>query len=645
MVTVTETGVRGVLGAPPKAGGYLEFVDGIRTIAVLSVLLFHANRDWLPGGFVGVDIFFVISGFLITRICLTDKFSFASFYLSRARRILPAYYAALIVTAGISLVLLLPGDLISSSKSLFAGSLLLQNIVFWKQVGYFSPILERNPYLHTWSLAVEWQFYIIFPFVVRAVRHNSRLLLATLGLLFVATLVASSIGALYKPTPTFYLMPFRVWEFLVGSFAALIPAATPIIRRHGGMLSLAGVAFIAISVALFKETTIFPGASALLPCLATGALLIGGIGNSRSLVAQALAWTPVRKVGQASYSIYLVHWPVFVFTRYFLVEREAPGYTVFLLVLSFALGFAFWRFVEQPFRAPGALGASKRWAMSAAAVTATAGIAGVVLLSGGLPSRFSPEVLKTAAVSEDNGIFRDCLGNGAPSTLSLSKCKFGSKAEGVTPVVVLWGDSLSAALADGMDVVAKERGLTGALFGTDSCPPLEGLKGGFRSSIKLCTELQRSVPKLLASDPVDVLIVHATWKSHRQRDIAAFDAAVRDTFPKYKKLARRVVIVGAPPGARMGVPDAMARASAFRQDVDLRPQSSDREQTILANSIVAKYAAKNGYAFVDLDAYLCQNECKPYIGARPIYFDIGHITATTSRLVARKFADILVPTN
>ncbi|MEN2787184.1 acyltransferase family protein [Sphingomonas qilianensis] len=204
MTTITAQGVHGAQAAPPQRLGYFDFIDGVRVIAVVSVLLFHADRSFLPGRFVGVDVFFVISGFLITRICLSDRFDFGSFYLSRARRILPAYYGTLVISGIVSLAVLLPSDLISSAKALGPGSVLLQNFVFWKQVSYFSPALEKNPYLHTWSLAVEWQFYLLLPVLIRSYRQQTRALIIVLSIMFVATLVLSTLGAIYKPTVTFY---------------------------------------------------------------------------------------------------------------------------------------------------------------------------------------------------------------------------------------------------------------------------------------------------------------------------------------------------------------------------------------------------------------------------------------------------------
>lgn len=639
---MTADGMRGTLGAPPQKLGYLDFIDGVRTIAVVSVLLFHADSSFLPGGFVGVDVFFVISGFLITRVCMSDRFTLSSFYLSRARRILPAYFVTLIVSGLIALAVLLPVPLISSSTSLAAGSLLLQNFVFWKQLNYFSPAIESNPYLHTWSLAVEWQFYLIFPFIFLFIRARKVTLRVTLIIVFLITLAASSYGAIYKPEPTFYLTPFRTWEFLVGSFVALAPARNELFTRFGGTLSLIGILAVGASILIIDQSMPFPGLLALLPCLGTGAILAGGIGQPRSIVSRTLSLNPIRLVGQASYSIYLVHWPIFIFTRYVLIERESPTVTLALLSTAFCFGFLFWRYVEQPFRKPGEFGATKRWVMSGLAMATIAGIAAIPSMSHGWPQRYSPDVRALAATADDFGNFRSCLNYEPPKTLEEAKCRFGSRAVPDRPSIVLWGDSFAAALADGIDMLALQRHRTGAFLGTSSCPPLPGLDGGWPQTLRLCSELQRAVPRLLAS-PVDLLIVHAAWAGHRERGKNAFATAVRRSFPSYKRMARRVVIVGTVPRPRLAVPDAMARERAFGRSVDLRSSPERLADVRETNRFLAEQARLNGYVFIDPVPFLCRNACKPFIRNKPLYFDDLHINAATSRAFAQAYGGDLVP--
>ncbi|PYE92742.1 peptidoglycan/LPS O-acetylase OafA/YrhL [Rhizobium sp. PP-F2F-G38] len=622
----------------PSEKTYLDFLDGLRAIAVGAVLWFHISSDTLPGGYIGVDVFFVISGFLITRICLSDGFSLADFWSARCRRILPAYFVTIVLVALLTSVILLPDDAETTARALLAAPLMLQNVVFWKQTSYFSPALESNPLLHTWTLAVEWQFYIGLPFVVIALRSSRRMLVLALVGLFAISFVLSAWGAVYKPTPTFYLVPFRAWEFLVGGIIALWSGRVQREPRFGTLLMTAGLAMIATSLCLYTPETIFPGFAALLPCLATAAVICGGLKDPQNLVSRLLSLRPLRAVGQASYSIYLVHWPIIVFVRYIVIDGEPPFMTVGIVAFSIGLGFLSWRFVEQPFRKKTAPGLSTRFVLSGGAMAVITSVAMVLLVTHGLPERASPDVRRILAARTDSGEFRHCLGFETPERLEASSCKLG--ADGAVSLV-LWGDSTAAALADGVSAEARQMGIGGIFVGTDSCPPIPGMMGFFLEAQSRCQRIQNALPELLRQTPPEILIVKAAWSNHYAHHRKTFLYELMRAFADYRRLARRIVIVGPTPGAAHDVPSGLGRMAFFGRSAQIGLGEKAMEEMRTVNALVRQAASAQGFAFIDLTGQICQPDCTLTHGGLPIYFDSDHITATMSRQVARENAAIL----
>lgn len=337
---------------------YRAEIDGLRAVAILPVVLFHAGLSAFSGGFVGVDIFFVISGYLITTI-LKDELqaghlNLLSFYERRARRILPALFVVMALSSIMAWHTFSLEDIQAYSQSLVAVPLFLSNILFWTQSGYFETGVDLKPLLHTWSLSVEEQYYIIFPGVMLCLWRWGRVgLIASLAVAALISLAVAQWGVIHKPNAAFYFLPTRAWEILLGSLAALtshyvIAKTTPFLKDA---LSLLGLALIVAAIFMLDATTPFPGVAALLPTL--GAVLILLYGTSNTLVGKLLSLRGFVYVGMVSYSFYLWHQPVFAFARY---DHEPALITMLLLVvLSFGLGIASWNFIENPFRRQGAM--------------------------------------------------------------------------------------------------------------------------------------------------------------------------------------------------------------------------------------------------------------------------------------------------
>lgn len=392
--------------------GYRRDIDGLRAVAVLSVVAFHVAPRTITGGFVGVDIFFVISGFLISRILFsevesTGSLSFARFYQRRIQRIFPALVLVLAAGLGLGWLLLFSDELAPLGKHVAGGAGFATNFVLWSEAGYFDTASETKPYLHLWSLAIEEQFYLVYPLLIFLLRGAPRRRPLVLSVLLLASLAASLYLSKSSPTQAFFLPHTRLWELLLGSLAAALPfasqkpaessepvsAAGPqeVAPRHPASLSrylplalsLAGLAAIAVSIFAFSATTPWPSGWALVPTLGALALLVAG---ERSAVSRLLLGNRVMvAIGLISYPLYLWHWLLLAFTRVLGANQPQPGFIVVAVVLSFALSAATYFFVEKPIRF-GAKSRAKPIAL-AFALAVAGGLGLVMHLRDGFPER------------------------------------------------------------------------------------------------------------------------------------------------------------------------------------------------------------------------------------------------------------------
>jgi peptidoglycan/LPS O-acetylase OafA/YrhL len=402
--------------AAPKSGlKYRADIDGLRAVAVLSVLAFHIGLNRFQGGFVGVDVFFVISGYLISSAIFAEisasRFTIIGFYERRIRRILPALFAMLAASTIAAALYLLPRELVDYSKSMLAATGSASNIYFWWHSGYFDTPTSK-PLLHTWSLAVEEQFYLSFPlFLLLVRRFFAGRLRAAVVLLFFASLVASCAVVLRSPDTAFYMPYTRAWELLLGTLLSLrlFPTPEPVVLRN--LATLCGIGMILWSVLFYSQETLFPGFNALLPCVGS-ALIIWAGEAGESLVGEALSWRPVVFIGLISYSLYLWHWPIIVLRRMGVLGGVGGisfgNHSALLsphrfdmlveVVLSFVLAVLSWKFVEKPFRI-GALRLSGRplFALAGGVMLVLLGVAGGTILAQGFTWRFPNKALQVAS--------------------------------------------------------------------------------------------------------------------------------------------------------------------------------------------------------------------------------------------------------
>ena len=371
---------------------YRPEIDGLRALAVIPVVLFHAGIAGFSGGFVGVDIFFVISGYLITSIILNeqqkDSFTLAGFYERRARRILPALMLVVLLSAVAAWYLLLPAELVDFGESLASVGVFASNILFWTQSDYFATTSEFIPLLHTWSLAVEEQFYLIFPvFMIFTLAWTKTKRLSVLTIVAILSLIFCEWAWRNAPEANFFLAPSRVWELMAGVLCAfyLQQARDPklLIRQ---LASVAGLLMLVYSIAFLDKSIPFPSLFALIPVV--GTVLIILFTDKNTLVGKILSLPFIVGVGLISYSAYLWHQPLFVFARLNSMDELSVTTLLGLSILAFIMAFISWRWVEKPFRNRNWLSQRQVLWMAALCSLILISLGLIFVLGGGFDERF-----------------------------------------------------------------------------------------------------------------------------------------------------------------------------------------------------------------------------------------------------------------
>ncbi len=493
---------------------YRAEIDGLRAVAVLPVILFHAGFAPFSGGFVGVDVFFVISGYLITSLIAeeleTGRFSLAGFYDRRARRILPALFFVVLCSAPIAWFILLPKDLTEFFHSVMAVGMFASNILFWLQSGYFDTAAELKPLLHTWSLAVEEQFYIIFPLLLMALwRFGAKVLLAVLIVLFGVSLSLAEWGAHAHPSATFFLLHSRGWELLIGAFAALYLRGGGGIRAGiaGEALAAAGLLAIAMAVVLFDGRTPFPGLYALVPTL--GTVLVILFAAEGTVINRLLSLRACVGIGLISYSMYLWHQPLFVFSRYLFGLQQGSYLFLVLSLITLVLAWISWRFVERPFR-------QKRFAIRTVLMTAAVASIGIMSLGISLPKYITPRFdeldLQTQwqgwTICEPFGAFKDAGG----------RCSILS--DDAAPTVAVIGDSHAQHLAFGIREVFDGTGENPIIFVSGGCFPVLTQGREFDGFMQCAQDfIDKSVAYVLEDQGIQRVILsgYGVWELLRRR--------------------------------------------------------------------------------------------------------------------------------
>jgi peptidoglycan/LPS O-acetylase OafA/YrhL len=659
--------------ASTAARDYRPDIDGLRAVAVLPVVFFHAGVGAIPGGYVGVDVFFVISGYLITGILLREldqgDYSVLRFYARRVRRIFPALFAMLAAVAAAGWFLLLPREYNDLGNAIAAATFFYSNYHFMGEAGYFAAPAETQALLHTWSLAVEEQFYIVFPFLlwglVRAARGRVAGAIAALA---AASLAYSILAVQAQPESAFYSTPARAWELALGSLLAAWPGRGPLPRWAAESLAAAGLAAIVAAVLFFTRSTPFPGAAALLPCLGAAAIIRAGSHNATAAGA-LLATAPLRYTGLVSYSLYLWHWPILVLARLALMRPLTGVETAGLVVLTFVVATISWRWIEAPFRQRRVL-AGQRPLLLAGGGAMLAALVGGVLLSrlDGIPARFPAEVGAVLAAETDRAPLAGCAVTGEGDR-ALRVCPVAATPGGA-PSFAVWGDSHAEALLPAVEAAARKAGRQGVYVGRDGCLPLEGARQ-VREGYEDCVANAAAVLDYLAGNAgIRTVFLASRWalyasgqpdarggaeplfiRDGETRAVSAeenrrvFTRAFARTMRRLAATGVEVVFVEQVPEAPEAVPAGAARNLAFGLGRELRaPRAGHVARCDLVAALIAAATGPQPARVLRPWEPLCGTAwCEVTPGGVPAFRDTSHLTRRYAAALAPVFAPALAP--
>jgi peptidoglycan/LPS O-acetylase OafA/YrhL len=635
-------------------------IDGLRAVAIVPVLLFHAGISQVPGGFSGVDVFFVISGYLITGLILDDiakgQFSIAHFYERRVRRILPALFFLLIFTSIAAYALLMPDDAREFGRSLFATMLFSSNVLFAKQTGYFQAPAEMKPLLHTWSLAVEEQFYILYPLFLFLITRYLRkryviVLLSTLGL----SLAFSIWDVHWHRSVAFYSSAARAWELLVGGILAIriIPALRQ--RIMADILGLLGLLLLVFSFLFLSGSLPFPGANALYPAIGTALIIYSGTSHE-TIASRVLSTKPLVFIGLISYSLYLWHWVLIVFYRYYSLHPLGGWSRLALISIAAVIATLSWKFVENPFRGRRRLVQSRNVLFAGAATGSVMFIlfAGVLFLTHGLPARLDKKVLGLLASKNDYWARRDaCMDR---------ICRIGD--DRATPTFILWGDSHAGAIAPAFEQIATANGVSGFVAFSPACAPLLGLKRYDEDDPEKCTRFNRSVLNLIESSHIRNVFLHARWGLYAegsrygqewggpvlltgdrnpQQDYAKFASLFVSTVEELKRVNANIIVVSSVPEVRLDVPTSLARAAVTgRSSAVVTPYSEFMARQGRTFSLLSQVVQKYDVRLVYPHRLICSDAwCPTTHEDHILYVDSNHLSVQGATYLAPEFAPLL----
>jgi peptidoglycan/LPS O-acetylase OafA/YrhL len=615
---------------------YRSDIDGLRAIAILPVVAYHAGIALVPGGFVGVDVFFVISGYLICRLINDEigdgSFTVAAFYKRRVMRLFPALFAMLLATSVLAYIYLLPIELKEFSDSMIAAVTYVSNVFFALTTGYFDAPAETKPLLHTWSLSVEEQFYIVCPlFMMACYRFCPKRLNALIAAGALLSFAAACLAYTRNPTFAFFLAPFRAWELLLGALLGIrfFPVSTSSDLKS--IIGGSGLALVLFAVFKFSADTPLPLATAV-ACIGT-ALIIHSSENGASIVGRMLSWRPAVFVGMISYSLYLWHWPIMVFQRSdgILFAQATLTEKLGLIAISIGVAALSWKFIETPFRIRNKT-VSVRLALGGAfasmAVVGALGAAAIAL--DGAPFRFpQPVVAIGSYLGYDPAVaFRE-----GRCYLGANRQSFDTKTcltkDDTKPNYLLIGDSHAAQLWLGLSSVLPGVNLMQATM--TMCRPVRADAGAFDT--RKCPQLMNFIfDDYLVHEKVDKVLLAAAWKPEDLPKLAA-------TLDYLKERNIETVVFGPIVEYDYALPRLLADAIRYHD-----PQLVDRERSAAVPVIDRQMRALvtgKGVTYISTYDEMCRNgTCDKLVaGNIPFQFDAGHLTAAGSIALAEKLRD------
>ena len=654
---------------------YRRDIDGLRAIAVGAVVIDHALPDLLPGGFVGVDIFFVLSGFLITEILSREldqnRFSLVTFYERRARRILPALFALLIIWGSIGWVLFPPDVYAAFGKSAVAALLFASNIWFWHATGdYFALGAKLEPLLHTWSLGVEEQYYVFFPLLLLGLWRWKRLRMAALWGMVIGsfTLAVWGAGTPFTtgaaPLWSFFWLPTRAWELGLGALLALGAFGSFRAGRVANLVACAGGGAIVLSMVFLSAASPFPG---LLPvCLGTMLILwTGGATGRNTIVSKILGLRLLVGIGLISYSLYLWHWPPLVLARLWMSSTILPlPLALSCICVSVLAAWASWRWVETPFRNRQRLTGRVIFLMASGVGSGLIAVGAVIHFSNGFPARLPADVgqVYARAVSPQT-LANTCQDQGKRG----EDCWIGAEHGSDTQEIVIWGDSHAMALLPGFHSWLSAEGMKARVQVHGGCPPLPGvIRSGTSQEIEDCISANERMLAMLETAPPTTVVFAARWRFIRSglrtpgesgepfviRPVAAelaglsqpelFDRLFEDLVERLDRAGHRVVIVQGIPEIGADIPQAMIMA-ALRQEalVSPLPKAEHVERMAATNRFFDNLADHYPVVLRDPTPLLCEERCAVLEGDELLYRDDDHLSDAGARYLVPRLMNAM----
>ncbi len=633
---------------PPQLGldqrpSYRPDIDGLRAIAVMGVVAYHAKLG-APGGFVGVDVFFVISGYLITRLALRDlkagTFRLAAFWERRARRILPALAALLVAVLAMGWVVLLPADYADLARSTLWQSIFLGNFHAWRDTGYFVPEGGERPLLHLWSLAVEEQFYLLLPVLLSYIHRRwagiqDRMLPILVAIGTVLSFAFSVLAVAHCRGVAFYLLPSRAWELGLGCLIAIIRPSLPDQIGRAGREAISAIGLLAILLPFFgyNDKTEFPGVAAVLPCLGAVLIILGGdtdqipSGARRPYVNRTLTGIPLVFVGSISYSLYLWHWPLFAVSNYWAFAPIPTYANVGIVLVSLALAVLSWRFVERPFRAPNYAGPAilPRAALTLSLICL---LASAVVVSAGFPQRHLAKWVGSRDTATFSRWNKDTF---AKDIDTRNLLRLGVSDASIRAKVMLWGDSHAMAAAPAVDLYLRTKGLAGILVAHSSTPPIPGGDWKYHGTpAEESKSYKRAAFNLAMSGEIEWVLLAASWTGYTgESDGNTLAAHLLEVVSELRRKHINVTIMLQVPFQKIHGARLIALSKALRVDVSQYLAPVTNECSIPGGSAASiRQLRELGCRVIDPCPMLLDANKQRYVVEKDgisLYRDSGHL--------------------
>ena len=593
---------------------------------------------------IGVDVFFVISGYLITSIIKREiergEFTFMGFYARRARRILPALLVVLLFSSIVGLFVLLPSDLERYAKSVIAALLSVSNFWFWSQGGYFGAASEMAPLLHTWSLAVEEQFYILLPIALLLLYRWAPRRVGMFTLVACLGTFAASAWFVSKRTPeVFFFSPFRAWELLLGSLLALhqLPVIVGNLRRQ--WIAGIGLLLIVVPAFVYSSETVFPGPAAALPSIGA-ALLIWTGASGETVTSNILKTNVLVFFGLISYSLYLWHWPLLVFARHALGEHLGLGVRLGIGFASVVLAAFSLRFIETPFRSRVIRSKQQILVFSVATTVLLGCIVAIVAISHGLPSRYPPEVVVLDRARLREIVRGECIDIRVPLNLG-SVCHIGAKGE---PIVLVWGDSYAHSMLPAFDKAFRNMGVAALFVAESGCPPLPEARISFKGRDNWrCREFNAKVSRFVKTQTgLSKIVLAAAWDAYLidasgyklsgsgKLDSASILKQGTETLASQLQadgITREIIVVGQVPAYDWSVPHKMLLSRLKGEPIVPLRHEEWREKSAISRGIFEQLEISREITFINSAEWFCSSGTCRYSNeaGNPLYWDGGHI--------------------